>query len=476
MCDRQHSIELSNINDNEKFSYPIILLKGNIANRCEIDSLKVQINTHEFPASKDVRFFNEKRGQFKVLFRLDPGENVLVLTYCRSKIELNLFFEQSGNPFCVIPLYIICDGHDGTYQSDDAENGIENACNKITLGIELVQSLYAEKLSEKGFGRKTFTIGSRCSPFYSTLPVEKSKKMTEQQLWSYFGKEILQSELFVSDKLKFIGFISSTYYEGILDNDFSYANIKRRTTGNAALGGGGLALFGTGCLYTWPNRLEEIIPAFLSNKSVDRSLMMDDSNHRYTYAGCFATTIGSVCHEIGHIFDLGHTKNGIMGAELDHINRVFTLITQTEDLPGRIVGHSVQQQTNRRLTQIKRPGEFLLKYQQQKESDVTYFTDNCAITLQWHKWFNDYSNSGAISEDNNCVTRLTFNFITKHVTSVNSNLKLIEIRDKNDGMLKTFWSFLDTTTDQFQIPFDVKLDGLTLFVIDNYGNILKQDL
>lgn len=163
-----------------------------------------------------------------------------------------------------------------------------------------------------------------------------------------------------------------------------------------------------------------------------------------------------------------------MGTGLDHINRVFTLITSTEDLPDRIIGRHgpTRKSMNSKLTQIKRPGEFLRKYQQQKESDVTFFADNCAITLQLHKWFN----CGISTGDNNCDTRLSFNFVTRHVTSVNSTLKLIELRDKEDGMLKIYWSFLDSDTECFQIPEEIQLEGLTLFVIENFGNILKQDL
>ncbi|XP_058824515.1 uncharacterized protein LOC131685093 [Topomyia yanbarensis] len=192
------------------------------------------------------------------------------------------------------------------------------------------------------------------------------------------------------------------------------------------------------------------------------------------YGGCYATTIGSVCHEMGHIFHLGHTTVGLMGSGIDHINLVFTLVTNTEDLPDRIVSRTVAKRKpmNSKLTAIKRPGEFLLKYQQQKESDSTYFTDNCATTLHLHKWFN----FNPSTSDNNCDTRPSFNFVTRFVTSVNSFLKLIELRDKEDGMLKTFWSFLDTDLDRFQIVEDIQLDGLTLFVIDSFGNILKQDL
>lgn len=47
--------------------------------------------------------------------------------------------------------------------------------------------------------------------------------------------------------------------------------------------------------------------------------------YRGTYGGCFATTLGAVCHELGHTFDLGHTPDGIMGRGFDNVNLVFTV-------------------------------------------------------------------------------------------------------------------------------------------------------
>lgn len=51
--------------------------------------------------------------------------------------------------------------------------------------------------------------------------------------------------------------------------------------------------------------------------------------YRGTFGGCFSTTLGSVCHELGHTFDLGHSKYGIMGRGFDNIHLVF--ITPSED-------------------------------------------------------------------------------------------------------------------------------------------------
>jgi hypothetical protein len=46
------------------------------------------------------------------------------------------------------------------------------------------------------------------------------------------------------------------------------------------LGGGGLALFGTGNLHTWAESLEQVVLAFTDSRKIDKSKLMDDSAYR----------------------------------------------------------------------------------------------------------------------------------------------------------------------------------------------------
>ena len=41
----------------------------------------------------------------------------------------------------------------------------------------------------------------------------------------------------------------------VVDSNCHFVQTLRLTRGHIALGGGGLALFGTGCLWTWPTSL-----------------------------------------------------------------------------------------------------------------------------------------------------------------------------------------------------------------------------
>ncbi|GIY37646.1 uncharacterized protein CEXT_206421, partial [Caerostris extrusa] len=88
-------------------------------------------------------------------------------------------------------------------------------------------------------------------------------------------------------------------------------------------GGGGLALFGSGCLHTWPQDLQEVPWRFGDKRKIDRMNLMDDSANRGWYWACYSTGLGSTLHELGHTFDLGHTNGGIMGRGFDDIHKYF---------------------------------------------------------------------------------------------------------------------------------------------------------
>lgn len=102
------------------------------------------------------------------------------------------------------------------------------------------------------------------------------------QLHFYFpGREIINSSI-GSENKKYLAFLSCTKYCGdkYTDNHTKYEDFLEITQAYVALGGGGLALFGTACLYTWPEKFEDIIFRFLDDREVDRSKFLDDSCYR----------------------------------------------------------------------------------------------------------------------------------------------------------------------------------------------------
>jgi hypothetical protein len=53
---------------------------------------------------------------------------------------------------------------------------------------------------------------------------------------------------------------------------------------------------------------------------------------RETSGGCFATTLGGLIHELGHMLDLGHTENGMMSRGCDDLDKFFTFATSTASI------------------------------------------------------------------------------------------------------------------------------------------------
>ncbi|ETN64183.1 hypothetical protein AND_004063 [Anopheles darlingi] len=488
MCEILHNIEVTNVQESETFHHPIVLLKGSINNLCEGTELRINFDEQQdqhwplpYSCSVDVGESFEKRYKFRLLLRLKEGQNDINLHYCKAERRFCFYYVPRCSPYTVVPLYLICKGHSGRYQShvEDQENTATVACQKITLAIELLQCLYGEKLHEEGYGRKTFALGSTCVPFHSQLEWTQSVGMTEGELWEYFARELVQSKQYDMATVKVVAFLSSTHFEGITDGDYSYGNIRAKTTGHAALGGGGLALFGTGCLYTWPTMLEHVGAAFSNPQLVDCANLLDDSNYRRTYGGCFATTLGSVCHEMGHTFDLGHTPDGsIMGDGFDGIERVFIAprYPGTDVGPRRLVETKPRGPAGR-LTQLKRPGDVFRQRMDVKCNDGIFFAPNSAITLNYHRWFQQNPASPVANGP-----MILFDRDTRLVSSEEpgSPLVLVELRLSSNGMMQKFWTFQCDPKcipqTQLQLPKLSNLLDHTLFVMNAVGDILKVNL
>lgn len=277
-CD--HQIIIDNLLQEETVTFSLLLIKGHIIadNNNFVENSNNVINVQ---CSKKYSKWPLINKTFKCLVDLNSGYNEIILQYHQNKINLQITYQPRNSLFNVTPLYIICRDHDGFFQAPiDCDNSIESACEKIALGTRLIQCLTAEKVYEHGYNRKTFQLESdtnvdspKCFPFYSNLSVSEARSMEEEELWTYFGREIMTSQ-FGSSYRKYLAFLSCTEWRG---TDEGEGEVKA----HAALGGGGLALFGTGCLHTWPSKVEDIVSCFLNNTLVDTRFLMDDSCHRY---------------------------------------------------------------------------------------------------------------------------------------------------------------------------------------------------
>lgn len=460
-----HRIDLSNLRTGDHVSHSIVLVKGKIASRdsCGDHILIENANSNETFRSDEVRKVCGTIS-FKCLVQLVAGENVLTLKYDSIEQQLTLYHDDPGHPKFILKLYyIICTGHDGTFQSIEGEaNSAEIACKRITLAVQLIQCLFADKLREAGFTRKTFQFVA-CEKFFSSLSLDVARTWNASQLWRYHAMEMLGRESETNRNVKYVCILAGSVH----DSPNSLMNV--------ALGAGYVAVYGSGCLYAWPSQIDQVIKCFRNKRKVDRAKLMDDSMGRGTFGGCFATTLGSLCHEIGHIFDLGHTDGGIMGTGFDFVNRFFTIETRTVLLAPRKMTncHPMNDATvsDTRLTRVKKQNRFLAEYHSQRDSnDLTYFCDNCNVMLFHHKWFNQPSPDN----DTTDAPLIQFNRTNRTVSSTNA-LRLVECRHKLNGMCLHYRIFDAGACDEFDysVP-TIHGDGdYEVLVMDLLGNLTR---
>uniref|UniRef100_A0A023EZM4 Putative zinc metalloproteinase n=1 Tax=Triatoma infestans TaxID=30076 RepID=A0A023EZM4_TRIIF len=452
-------IVVYNWEDNEIINYRLIVIKGAITEHGIINVSAFGKITCSM--NNTISEWQVHKGMFKCLTSLSPGTNNINLVFENANKILTIVLKHHTTELCIIPVYLVCDGHNGRFQSPiGCDNSIENACLRIGLGVQLIQCIFAEKLKENGFSKKSFQIENDlnstaplCQIFHSKLSLTDARSWDQIKLWEYFGRELMLSEL-GNENRKFLAFLSCTMWDG------------NRVIGDPALAGGGLALVGTGCLHTWPTSLEQVISCFTNDTKIDPNLL-DNSYYRGTYGGCYSTTLGSVCHEVGHMFNLGHTETGIMSRGFDYTNLVFT------------TGQSCPSKNNREenvdlLPMLEvhpsNPTEVILvkpliksKY---TEDDLTHLTHACASILAHHKWFNN---------DNKSPSSIYYDKIRSIITS-EAGLKVVQIRGVCGAVLKSWELGTKALCKHLVLPRTFQNKTVTLIAIDTNGIILTQKI
>ncbi|XP_034945938.1 uncharacterized protein [Chelonus insularis] len=446
--------------------------------------------------------------------------------------RLILIHEPRSTTFRVAPVYVICAGHDGYFQGPiNEDKSPESAATRIGLGARLLQSLTAEKLREAGHGRKTFQLerdldGPECLVMHSMLHVDSARAMNQRELWEFVGRELMTGPLASKDR-KYLAFLSCTKYRGAPSPRTHEATLAS-TQGHAALGGGGLALFGSACLHTWPTSLNQVLNKFLDTSIIDTDQLMDDSNYRGTHGGCLATTLGSVLHELGHTFDLGHTREGIMGRGFNYVDHVFvgkeavtinnnsnnirqdpqhTTVTLSKPLSvtvtidhngvssrrGRLMSETTTKMNDNFIDKnlvgrmsapaspvIHKSFSHSLTVEVDSESllcDKIFWGPSCATILAYHRWFNNtLDNNNRVHRNTN---EIKYN-IKRNVVRSCYGIRIIELRELSNGMVLNYRQFPGPRPPtEALVPLPSSFHcyiSLTLFAEDSAGNILKSPL
>lgn len=183
-------------------------------------------------------------GCFKALVQLQYGANNVHFRYKSETLSMVLNYEDPKIPYFVRPVYIVCSDHDGSFQGpDDQDCSQQSALKRIALATQMVQTFTAEKMREHGFGRKTFQLerdenaNPICHCFKTKLTMEETHSMTGYELWAYFARELMMSDLANKQKCKWHCFMSFTRYhppdEG---TPKTHSEILSHTKGHTALG------------------------------------------------------------------------------------------------------------------------------------------------------------------------------------------------------------------------------------------------
>src|SRR5262249_20002319 len=163
--------------------------------------------------------------------------------------------------------------------------------NRLDTALKLLQCFTSERMNDLGYGRVTFNLEFddkgrvKVHTLKGDHPAEHYYKMEDQAwyqhvyAWSDARMPMRQGKNLVIPA-----------YSRLDPKD-------GKARGHTALGGGGLALFSSSGLHTWPSTLDDVIPCLSDARPIPKGVH-DDSAYRSTYWGVCATTLGSTMHEL----------------------------------------------------------------------------------------------------------------------------------------------------------------------------------
>lgn len=350
---KRPAISLTNYTNGTTIRYPVPLIRGTLAD-ANATSVKV-INTSSNRHTRQMEGLAYE-GNFKVLTELVPGSNKLIIRSGRGELALTLNYKAQTNPY-VVRVFYLTDKTGNTEYQTPIENDLQNYRGKLDTAMKLMQTFNAERMNDLGFGRVTFNLEFddkgrvKVHKLRADDKAEYYHRMDGLKLWSYSGR-------LVSRKLPHLR------AKNLVIPAFTRFDPNTgKTYAHTALGGGTLALFGGGNLFTWPGSLAEAQKGFMDTRTIDTKKYFSDSVGRHTFWAAASTTIGAALHELGHTFGLPHSRHrhDIMTRGFDRFNRVFTLIEPPH-------------------ARRKERYEF-------KESEIAFWAGPSAAWLKFNRWF-----------------------------------------------------------------------------------------
>lgn len=342
------SIELFNLQENEKLVSPCITIHGSCsksaANAQNIQVQHPQLPTLNFPIN--AKFF-------KATIILTPGENKLTFVTDTNAVKTVTCFytPQTQNKPVHLCLLVAKDSplrfdSPASQIKREGGNGIDLAIKKLRIGARLMQAFTDEQMLRNGLGRRTIpfleeytkdTEFRNCNEMRNNVKVhvitvdKTTKEIRDHDVAQQNSKGKNTGALFgwAMDTLKNYGGPFAPEHKPaqaaciFLDSHWD----GKLITGHAALGGGDdrikLAIFGSHGIYSWPTCMEDIVPYFLDSTKTSLKEVGNDCNECGSHWECLTVTLGAFMHEVGHSLGSPHQVNGVMLRDYTRLNRSF---------------------------------------------------------------------------------------------------------------------------------------------------------
>ena len=370
------AIAVTNYMAGETVRYPLVRLCGTLTD--ETCRSVTVVNESSRTDSRRMEGLALK-GRFKALAELRPGKNRLILSAGDRKTRFVLNYKPQTNPYQVRAIHFTDKSGDPTYDTPFKDDPQDYRA-KWDAALKTIQMFTAEEMNRQGYGRRTFNL-ELDKDGKVVVHIVKGKGTFAEMQKVLGGGAFDAAEAAVAEQLP------PGPYKNLVCVAFS-RHIKGTgsATAYAALGGGGVALMGGACFYSWPTGVTNIQKTFMSDVQIAETEFHADDVGRYALWATAATTIGCGLHELGHTFDLPHTRyhrNCIMVRGADCLNRYFTFF----DPPCR---------QSKEYTEFKEGVEpaWSSEYVQGKTSAQTrfigaqpYWSDVSAAALAPNRWF-----------------------------------------------------------------------------------------
>lgn len=301
-------LDIENLEPGCLVRHPLIILRGTTPD-AEIEAGLSGGNLAKFPALDN---------HFTACVQLKAGTNKVLVKSGQRSVTLRVDYRPATTTYKVRPVFLTAADEEPTFMGMQGTD-VAEVKQRFSMALMLIQAFTAELMREAGYGVQTFALdydkdGLAEIKFIRSLESGDALRQRDgNNLWSMFYDKL--SNQFDYGHEKVIALMGFTRYDAA----------TKKVSGHTALGGGALALFGSGSMRFWPKSVADIPKVFTDITRVKSDEMFDDSAYRSTAWGNAATTLGAMLHEAGHTFGLPHTSDPrcIMSRGFDHINRAF---------------------------------------------------------------------------------------------------------------------------------------------------------